>query len=128
MYRCIGSGAFFAPTLIVDATHEMDISQAELFAPILVVYRFDSEEAVRLANNTEYGLASYVYTQDKARMARVSERLETGIVAVNTTAYSHPDIPFGGMKQSGVGREGGVYGVEEFLEKKAVCTKSMCLS
>ena len=115
-------GTFFQPTVVADATPEMAVAQEETFGPLAPLFRFKTEaEALRLANDTPYGLASYFYTRDLARAWRVSEGLEYGIVGVNTGLISTAEAPFGGVKESGVGREGSKYGIEDFLAVKYVC-------
>ena len=115
-------GSFFQPTILKDATQDMLIAREETFGPVAPVFRFETEaEAVRLANDTEYGLAAYFFTKDHGRVWRFSEALEFGIVGVNTGATSYEGAPFGGMKASGIGREGSRHGIEEFLEIKYVC-------
>ena len=116
-------GTFFEPTVLAGATASMKIAREETFGPVAPVFRFDDEaEALALANGTEFGLASYVFTRDNARVHRVTEGLEFGIVGVNTGAFSFEGAPFGGWKLSGVGREGSHHGIDEFLEMKYVCT------
>lgn len=113
---------FFAPTLIENAAPEMLCFTEETFGPVLPVMRFDSEDnAVRIANDSPYGLAAYFYTQNASRLLRVAEALDYGIVGANDAAPSTAQAPFGGMKQSGIGREGGRWGVAEYLETKYVC-------
>jgi succinate-semialdehyde dehydrogenase/glutarate-semialdehyde dehydrogenase len=113
---------FFQPTIIADATANMKIASEETFGPLAPVFRFDTEaEAVEQANRTEFGLASYLFTRDNARIWRVSERLEYGIVSVNTGVFSYEGAPFGGWKSSGIGREGSHLGIEEYLEVKYIC-------
>jgi succinate-semialdehyde dehydrogenase/glutarate-semialdehyde dehydrogenase len=115
-------GNFFEPTVLVEATPEMLCAREETFGPVAPLLRFRTEEeAVRLANATEFGLAAYVYTRDLARSVRVSEALECGMVGINTGMLSNEVAPFGGVKQSGIGREGSRHGIEEFLEIKYVC-------
>lgn len=115
-------GTFFQPTVLTGATREMMVSREETFGPLAPLYRFETEEeAVALANDTEFGLASYFYTRDLARAWRVSERLEYGMVGLNTGLISTEVAPFGGVKESGVGREGSKYGIEDFLVVKYVC-------
>ena len=115
-------GTFFAPTILVGGRDSMDISKEEIFGPVSVLYSFTSEEEViKRANDTAFGLAAYFYTQDLARSWRVSEQLEYGIVGINTGLISTAVGPFGGMKESGLGREGSRYGVDEYLETKFVC-------
>jgi len=100
----------------------MQLSREETFGPVAPLFRFKTEqEAVRLANDTEYGLAAYFYTRDIGRVWRMSEALEYGIIGANTGIISTEVAPFGGMKQSGLGREGSKYGIEEYLEVKYVC-------
>ncbi len=115
-------GTFFEPTVIADATPEMLCFREETFGPVAPLFRFhDEEEVVRLANDTPYGLASYFYTRNVGRVFRVAEALETGIVGVNTGLISTEVAPFGGVKQSGIGREGGHEGILEFVETQYVC-------
>jgi len=117
-------GTFFQPTVILDATADMLCAREETFAPVAPLFRFQTEaEAVGLANNTEFGLAAYFYTRDNARAWRVSEALEYGIVGQNTGIISNEVAPFGGVKQSGLGREGSHHGIEEYLEIKYVCVQ-----
>jgi succinate-semialdehyde dehydrogenase/glutarate-semialdehyde dehydrogenase len=115
-------GTFFEPTVLAGATQEMLIARQETFGPVAPLFRFETEEeAVALANDTEFGLASYFYSRDVGRVWRVSEALEYGMVGINTGFLSHEMAPFGGMKQSGVGREGSKYGLDEYLEIKYLC-------
>lgn len=115
-------GTFFQPTIIADASAEMKVAHEETFGPLAAVFRFDTEaEAIKLANQTEYGLAAYFFTRDNARIWRVSEALEFGIIGINTGIFSYEGAPFGGMKASGIGREGSRLGVDEFLEVKYLC-------
>lgn len=112
---------FFAPTVIDNANPEMLCFREETFGPVLPIMRFSTEEeAVRVANDTPYGLAAYFYTQNASRLIRVAEALDYGIVGANDAAPSTAQAPFGGMKQSGIGREGGKWGVDEYLETKYV--------
>lgn len=112
---------FFQPTIIENVNSEMDIHSEEIFGPVSAVYRFNTEEeGIAMANDTIYGLAAYFYAKDIGRVWRVSEALEYGMVGVNTGAISTAVAPFGGVKQSGIGREGSKYGVEEYLEVKYV--------
>lgn len=114
-------GAFYAPTLIADASPGMDIFSSEIFGPVASVYRGkDEDEILKLANDSPYGLAAYVYTNDLGRTHRMSEGLDYAMVGVNAAMVGSPMTPFGGMKQSGIGREGGKWGVEEFTELKFV--------
>jgi succinate-semialdehyde dehydrogenase/glutarate-semialdehyde dehydrogenase len=113
---------FFEPTVLTDATSTMLLAREETFGPVAPLFRFDDEaDALRLANDTEYGLAAYFYGRDMARIWRVAEALEYGIIGVNTGAISMEVAPFGGMKSSGIGREGSKYGIDEYLEIKYVC-------
>lgn len=115
-------GLFFEPTLVVDVKNESQIGQTELFAPVATVIRFKEEaEAIRMANDTEFGLASYFYSRDINRIFRVSEALEYGMVGVNEGIISTELAPFGGVKASGLGREGSKYGIDDYLELKYVC-------
>ncbi len=113
---------FYEPTVIINATHKMAISEEEIFGPVAAIYTFQREqEAIALANATPYGLAAYFYSQDVSRVWRMAEALEYGIIGINTGLISTPVAPFGGMKESGIGREGSKYGIEEYLEIKYLC-------
>ncbi len=115
-------GHFFEPTLLADATPEMLCSREETFGPVAPVFRFQTEDdAIRLANSTEFGLASYFYSRDIGRIFRVGEALEYGMVGVNTGLISTAEVPFGGVKQSGLGREGGRQGMDDYVEAKYLC-------
>ena len=115
-------GTYFEPTIVADVTPMMRVAREEIFGPVAPLYRFKTEaEAIALANDTEYGLAAYFYAGNVARVWRVSEALEYGIVGINTGIISTEVAPFGGMKSSGIGREGSKYGIEEFLEIKYLC-------
>jgi succinate-semialdehyde dehydrogenase/glutarate-semialdehyde dehydrogenase len=115
-------GRFFAPTVLTGVTPDMDVAREETFGPVAPLFRFETEaDALALANRTEFGLASYFYGRDVGRVWRVAEALEYGIVGVNTGLISTEVAPFGGMKESGIGREGSKYGIEEFLEVKYLC-------
>jgi succinate-semialdehyde dehydrogenase/glutarate-semialdehyde dehydrogenase len=115
-------GTYFQPTVLANARAEMMICRNETFGPVAPVIRFQTEaEAIRLANDTEYGLAAYFYTRDLARAWRVAEALEYGMVGVNAGVISTEVAPFGGVKQSGLGREGGAEGIEAYLETKYLC-------
>jgi succinate-semialdehyde dehydrogenase / glutarate-semialdehyde dehydrogenase len=119
-------GTFFEPTVVTGVQIGMDLLQEEIFGPIAPVSRFETEaEVVQLANNTEYGLAAYFYGRDVGRIFRVADALEYGMVGVNTGILGTAIAPFGGMKQSGIGREGSKYGIEEFLEIKYVCVAGL---
>ncbi|MDE2583969.1 MAG: NADP-dependent succinate-semialdehyde dehydrogenase [Betaproteobacteria bacterium] len=115
-------GTFFQPTVLADVTPEMRVAREETFGPVAPLFRFKTEaEAIALANATEFGLASYFYSRDIGRIFRVGEALEYGMVGVNTGLISNEVAPFGGIKQSGLGREGSKYGLEEYLEVKYLC-------
>ena len=115
-------GTFFEPTVLTGVTPAMKVAREETFGPLAPLFRFkDEAEAIRMANDTEFGLASYFYARDIGRIWRVSEGLEYGIVGINTGLISTPEAPFGGMKESGQGREGSKYGIEDFLELKYMC-------
>ncbi|OQX10359.1 MAG: succinate-semialdehyde dehydrogenase (NADP(+)) [Desulfobulbaceae bacterium A2] len=115
-------GAFFEPTVLADVPPEAACSREEIFGPLAPLIRFSSEdEAIRLANDTPYGLAAYAYTRDIGRVWRVAEALEYGIVGLNEAMVSTEVAPFGGVKESGFGREGSKYGIEEYLELKYLC-------
>lgn len=115
-------GTFFEPTVICGATSDMLVANEETFGPLAPLFRFDSEEeAIAMANNTEYGLAAYFYTRDLGRSWRVAEALEYGMVGINTGLVSNAVAPFGGVKESGNGREGSKYGVDDYLEIKYLC-------
>jgi len=115
-------GAFFEPTVLADVQPGMDIMQEEIFGPVAPVIRFETEqEVIGMANDTPYGLAAYFYGRDIGQVFRVAEALEYGMVGVNTGILGTAIAPFGGMKESGIGREGSKYGIEEFLEIKYIC-------
>ena len=112
-------GYFYPPTVLDNVPAGADIGREEIFGPVAAIYRFETEDdAVRMANDTEYGLAAYVYTKDLNRAMRVGKRLESGMLGINRGLMSDPAAPFGGVKQSGLGREGGVTGILEFMEAK----------
>ena len=114
-------GLFYEPTLLTGATTDMLVAKEETFGPVAPLFAFDTEaDAVRLANDTEFGLAAYFYTRDLGRAWRVAEALEVGMVAINSGLLSAETVPFGGVKQSGLGREGSRYGLDEYLEVKYV--------
>ncbi len=116
------SGNFFAPTIVTGATPDMKFSTEETFGPLAPLFKFENEDdVIALANDTIFGLASYFYAKDLSRVYKVAEALEYGIVGVNTGIISTEVAPFGGVKQSGLGREGSHHGIEEFLEMKYVC-------
>lgn len=115
-------GSYFEPTILTEVTKAMLIAREETFGPVAPLFRFNTEaEAIAMANDSEFGLAAYVYTRDIGRVMRLAERLEAGMVGVNEGLISTPEAPFGGIKQSGVGREGSRHGVEDYLEMKYVC-------
>ena len=115
-------GTFYEPTILADVTPAMRVAREEIFGPVAPLFRFQREEdAVRMANDTEFGLASYFYARDVARIFRVSEALEYGMVGVNTGLISTEIAPFGGVKSSGLGREGSRHGLDDYLEMKYVC-------
>tara|TARA_R110002012_G_scaffold80303_1_gene203719 strand:- start:32533 stop:33942 length:1410 start_codon:yes stop_codon:yes gene_type:complete len=115
-------GLYFEPTVLAEASQEMIISREEVFGPVAPVFRFKTEEeAIRIANDTDFGLASYFYSRDVGRCWRVAEALETGMVGINEGMISTEVAPFGGVKQSGIGREGSKYGMDYFMEIKYLC-------
>jgi len=115
-------GAWFQPTLLRNVTSDMKVAREETFGPLAPLFRFEDEaEVIEMANNTEFGLASYFYSRDLARVWRVAEQLEYGMVGINTGLISTEVAPFGGVKQSGLGREGSSHGIEEYLEMKYLC-------
>lgn len=115
-------GTFFEPTVLTGVTQDMKVSKEETFGPLAALFRFNTEdEAVAMANDTEFGLAAYLFTQSTARQWRVGEALEYGMVGINTGAISNEVAPFGGVKQSGLGREGSKFGIEEYTEMKYLC-------
>jgi succinate-semialdehyde dehydrogenase/glutarate-semialdehyde dehydrogenase len=112
-----GPGHFYPPTVLVDVPAEARINDVEIFGPVAPITTFtDEKEAVERANATEYGLVSYVYTRDVGRTVRLAESLDFGMVGVNSGLVSNPAAPFGGVKASGFGREGGFEGIEEYLD------------
>ncbi|WP_229666011.1 NAD-dependent succinate-semialdehyde dehydrogenase [Wenxinia marina] len=114
-----GHGYYYPPTVLENVPTDASLAHEEIFGPVAAIYRFETEEeAIRLANDTEYGLAAYVYSQDIMRAMRVGRGIETGMVGINRGLMSDPAAPFGGAKQSGLGREGGVTGILEFMEPK----------
>ena len=120
--RIAGAGTFYQPTLVADVTSKMAVAREETFGPLAPVFRFRTEsEAIAMANDTEFGLAAYVFTRDIGRVWRVSERLEYGMVSVNAGIFSTEVAPFGGVKESGIGREGSKYGIDDFVELKYIC-------
>jgi len=120
--RIEGKGFFFEPTVLLDVTQKMKIAREETFGPIAPVLRFNTEEeAISMANDSEYGLSAYFYSKDIARAWRITESLEYGMVGINTARLSSEAAPFGGIKKSGIGREGSKYGMDEYLEIKYMC-------
>jgi succinate-semialdehyde dehydrogenase / glutarate-semialdehyde dehydrogenase len=121
-HRHLLGGQFFEPTVLSGATASMLLATEETFGPLAPIFTFDTEsEVIALANDTELGLAAYFYSRDIGRVMRMAEKLEAGMVGVNTGLISTAEAPFGGIKQSGLGREGSKYGMDEFLELKYVC-------
>jgi succinate-semialdehyde dehydrogenase/glutarate-semialdehyde dehydrogenase len=115
-------GLFFQPTLLTEVTTSMKVSNEETFGPVAPLYRFKTDqEAIDMANNTEFGLAAYFYSRDVGRIFRVAEAIESGMVGINVGILANEAVPFGGVKQSGLGREGSKYGVDDFLEIKYLC-------
>lgn len=115
-------GLFFEPTIITEANHHMRLASEETFGPVAALFRFHTEEeAIMLANETEYGLASYFYSENINRIFRVAEAIQAGMVGINSGLVSTEVAPFGGIKQSGLGREGSKYGLDEYLEAKYLC-------
>jgi succinate-semialdehyde dehydrogenase/glutarate-semialdehyde dehydrogenase len=115
-------GTYYEPTILVDVKPTMRLAREEIFGPVAPLFRFAQEsDAICMANDTEFGLAAYFYTRDVGRVWRVSSALECGIIGINTGLISTAVAPFGGMKQSGVGREGSRYGIDEYLEMKYLC-------
>ena len=115
-------GSFFTPTILVDVPREARIFREETFGPVAPLFRFKTEaEAIEMANDTEFGLASYFYSRDIGRILRVAEALEYGMVGINEGLISTAVAPFGGVKSSGLGREGSKYGIEDYLEIKYLC-------
>jgi succinate-semialdehyde dehydrogenase/glutarate-semialdehyde dehydrogenase len=115
-------GLFFEPTVLTEVNESMQLAREETFGPVAPLFRFKTEaDVVRMANASEFGLAAYFFSRDVGRVFRVAEALEAGIISVNTGIFSQEVAPFGGVKQSGIGREGSKYGIEEFLEVKYLC-------
>jgi succinate-semialdehyde dehydrogenase/glutarate-semialdehyde dehydrogenase len=113
---------FFEPTVLAGVTPQMKVAKEETFGPLAPLFSFDTDEqAIQMANDTEFGLASYFYSRDIGRIWRAAEGLESGMVGINTGLISNEVAPFGGVKQSGLGREGSHYGIEEFVEVKYLC-------
>jgi succinate-semialdehyde dehydrogenase/glutarate-semialdehyde dehydrogenase len=119
-------GTFFEPTVVAGASAKMRVAKEETFGPLAPVFKFETEaEALELANDTEYGLAAYFFTRDNARIWRVGETLEFGVIGINTGIFSYEGAPFGGLKESGIGREGSHFGIDEFLETKYLCVANI---
>ncbi|MGO3705963.1 aldehyde dehydrogenase family protein, partial [Microbacterium gubbeenense] len=117
--RIDGPGSFFEPTVVSGLSRDAAIMDEEIFGPVFAVITFRTEEeAIEIANDTEYGLVSYVFTEDLARGHRMIERLDTGMMGLNAGVVSNAAAPFGGVKQSGMGREGGLEGIHEYLATK----------
>ena len=115
-------GLFFEPTVLTEVSEGMQLAREETFGPVAPLFRFKTEaDVVRMANASEFGLAAYFFSRDVGRVFRVAEALEAGIISVNTGIFSQEVAPFGGVKQSGIGREGSKYGIEPFLEVKFIC-------
>ncbi len=115
-------GTYFEPTVLTGATADMKVSQEEIFGPVAPLFVFDDEQtAIQLANNTQFGLASYFYSRDLVQIWRVAEALEYGMIGINSAILSTAEAPFGGVKQSGIGREGSRHGIDEYLEIKYLC-------
>ncbi|MCK4708009.1 MAG: aldehyde dehydrogenase family protein, partial [Gammaproteobacteria bacterium] len=115
-------GTFFQPTVLINVDNSMLVATEETFGPVAPIFKFSTEqEALDLANDTEFGLAAYFYARDVGRIWRIAEGLETGIVGINEGIISTEVAPFGGVKESGLGREGSKYGIDEFLEMKYLC-------
>jgi succinate-semialdehyde dehydrogenase/glutarate-semialdehyde dehydrogenase len=115
-------GTFYEPTILTGVTSKMAVAREETFGPVAPLFKFTSEaEAIAMANDTEFGLAAYLYTRDLARSWRVSEAIEYGIVGLNTGIISTEVAPFGGVKESGTGREGSKYGILDYTELKYIC-------
>jgi succinate-semialdehyde dehydrogenase/glutarate-semialdehyde dehydrogenase len=115
-------GNFYEPTVLADATSAMRIAHEETFGPVMPLFRFETDdEAVAMANDTEFGLAAYLYSRDAARIWRTAARIESGMVGINCGLMSNEVAPFGGIKQSGLGREGSHLGIDEYVEVKYLC-------
>ncbi len=115
-------GRFFEATVLAEATGDMLCAREETFGPFAPVFRFKTEqEAIDAANSTEFGLAGYFYSRDIGRIFRVGEALEYGMIGVNTGLFATTEVPFGGVKQSGLGREGSRHGIEDYVEMKLLC-------
>ncbi|MDQ0393373.1 NAD-dependent succinate-semialdehyde dehydrogenase [Labrys monachus] len=118
-----GKGFYYPPTVLIDVSPDAEMAREEIFGPVAAIYRFETQEqAIAWSNDTEYGLASYIFTRDLKRGLAVASEIESGMIALNRGLVSDPAAPFGGVKQSGLGREGGAHGVLEFLEAKYIAT------
>jgi succinate-semialdehyde dehydrogenase / glutarate-semialdehyde dehydrogenase len=115
-------GTFYEPTVVADAKPRMRVTKEEIFGPVSPVYKFkDEQEVIEIANDTEFGLAAYVYTSDLGRSFRMMEALKYGMIGINEGLITTPEAPFGGLKESGLGKEGGYQGIEDYLDTKYVC-------
>lgn len=115
-------GLFFQPTVLAEATRQMRVSSEEIFGPVAPVYRFETEEeAIAAANDTQYGLAAYAFTRDIGRTFRLQDKLEYGLIGINEVLIVMPEVPFGGMKESGMGKEGSWQGIDDYLDTKYTC-------
>ena len=115
-------GLFYQPTVVGNVTADMAFAREEIFGPVAPIFKFRTEEeAIAMANDTEFGLAAYLYTGDQGRSWRVAEGIEYGMVGVNESLFTSQYIPFGGVKESGQGREGSRYGIDEYVETKFIC-------
>ncbi|MDX5377905.1 MAG: aldehyde dehydrogenase family protein, partial [Halomonas sp.] len=113
---------YYAPTVLGNASHDMELARDETFGPVVPLFRFaDEEEVVTAANDTPYGLAAYFFSRDVARIWRLAERLQTGLVGINEGALAAESAPFGGIKESGYGREGSRYGLDDYMATKYLC-------
>jgi succinate-semialdehyde dehydrogenase/glutarate-semialdehyde dehydrogenase len=119
-------GHFYAATILTEVTDKMSIFHEEIFGPVATIYQFETDQqAIDLANDTPFGLAAYLYTESMRRSWQVAEALDYGMIGVNETAISAEIVPFGGVKESGQGREGSKYGLDDYLEIKYICFGSM---
>jgi len=115
-------GTFYQPTVLLDVTSDMRVANEEIFGPVAPLVRFETDaDAIRLANSSDFGLAAYFYSRDVGRVWRVAGAIEAGMVGVNTGLISTAVAPFGGVKQSGMGREGSRYGIDEYIDTKYIC-------